>query len=102
MPVQSRYCTGMEQKQVGRYSLDGFRTLPNGSRECYEFYSCYYHSCPKCFLDHSKVVHCKYSEHGYVSIERAHLNMIEWEREIRCMLMFDKGLDKWCMIWEHE
>ena len=44
--IRSRYCSGLAQKAVGRFFLDGFRILPNGSRECYEFYGCYYHGCP--------------------------------------------------------
>ena len=34
VPIRSRYCTGQGQKIIGRYHLDGFRILSNGSREC--------------------------------------------------------------------
>ena len=56
VPIRSRYCSGQKQKVIGRYNLDGFRILTNGSRECYEFYGCYYHGCLMCFPDRSKVI----------------------------------------------
>ena len=40
-----RYCSGIGQYRVGGYYLDGFRELPGGCREFYEFYGCYYHGC---------------------------------------------------------
>ena len=43
VPIRSRYCTRQTQKMVVRYHLDDFRKLNDGSRECYEFYGCYYH-----------------------------------------------------------
>ena len=46
IPIRSRYCTGQKQERVGRYYLDGFCLMHDGSRECYEFYGCYYHGCP--------------------------------------------------------
>ena len=58
--IYSRYCTGRKQQQIGHYHLDSFRTLPDGSRECFEFYGCYYHGCMECFPNHTKVVRCKY------------------------------------------
>ena len=41
MPLVSRYCSGVGQYRVGGYYLDGFRELPGGCREFYEFYGCY-------------------------------------------------------------
>ena len=65
IPIRSRYCTGQKQERVGRYYLDGFCLMHDGSREFYEFYGCYYHGCPRCFPDRSKVVHHKHCENGY-------------------------------------
>ena len=70
VPIDSRYCTGRKQRQIGRYHLDSFRTLPDGLRECLEFYGCYYHGCMECFHDSTKVVRCKYRENSYITIER--------------------------------
>ena len=47
----SRYCSGIRQYRVGDYYLDGFRELPGGCREFYEFYGCYYHGCDVCYMD---------------------------------------------------
>ena len=56
VPIHSRYCTSGSQKHVGRYHLDGFCTLTDGCRECYEFYGCYYHGCMSCYPDRSQLV----------------------------------------------
>ena len=61
VPIESRYCN-KRQKRIGRYFLDGFRKLQDGSRECYEFYGCYYHGCFQCFPDRNKIVRHKYRE----------------------------------------
>ena len=37
LPIKSRYCSGGGQHRIGQFYLDGYRVLPNGSRECYEF-----------------------------------------------------------------
>ena len=58
VPITSRYCMGSTQKRVRRFFFDGFRELTDKSRECYEFYGCYYHRCRQCFPDHSKVLRC--------------------------------------------
>ena len=68
--ITSRYCAGGKQQRFGHYYLDGFRQLPNVARVCYEFYGCYYHECPICFKDRSKVVWCKHREDGYRSVEK--------------------------------
>ena len=80
IPIDSRYCTGRKQQQIRHYHLDSFRMLPDGSRECFEFYGCYYHECMECFPDRTKVVHCKYRENCYITIERAYIDTIERER----------------------
>ena len=72
VPIRSRYCSGLTQKTVGRYHLDGFRILNDGSKECYEFYGCYYHGCPICFLNWSKVVRRKHRENGFHTVEAAY------------------------------
>ena len=77
IPIDSRYCTGRKQWQIERYHLDGFRTLPDGSRECFEFYACYCHGCMECFPDCTKVVHCKYRENGYITIKRMYIDTIK-------------------------
>ena len=102
VPMQSRYCSGEGQHRIGKYFLDGYRVLPCGSRECYEFYGCYYHGCSICFPDRSKVVRCKYRENGYTTIEKAYMNTIERERLIRHTMNFDSSVDKWIVLWEHE
>ena len=56
VPIRSRYFSEQKQKLIGRYHLHGFRILNKGSRECYEFYGCYYHGCLTCFPDRSKVI----------------------------------------------
>ena len=56
----------------------------------------------ECVPDRIKVVHCKYRENGYVTIERAYINTIKREREIKSMMVFKKDVDKWHVIWEHE
>ena len=59
MLLASRYCSGVSQYRVGDYYLDGFRELPGGCREFYEFYGCYYHGCDVCYMDRLRVVRCK-------------------------------------------
>ena len=54
------------KKCIGCYHLDGFRTLPSGRRECYEFYGCYYHGRVKCFPDHSRFVRKRLREDGTI------------------------------------
>ena len=102
MPIDSRYCTRQKQRQIRRYHLDSFRMLPDGLRECFEFYGCYYHGCMECFPDHTKVVCCKYRENSYLTIERAYIDTIEQEREIKSIMVFNEDVDKWRVIWEHE
>ena len=102
VPMQSRYCSGKGQHRIGEYFWDGYRVLPCGSRECYEFYGCYYYGCSICFPDRSKVVRCKYRENGYMTIEKASMNTIEREHLIRHTINFDSFVDKWIMLWEHE
>ena len=70
--------------------------------EFYEFYGCYYHGCPQCFPDRSKVVHHKHCENGYRSIEQAYRDMVACENEIKFELDFSNGFDKYIVIWEHE
>ena len=82
VPIWSRYCSGLAQKQLVIFFLDGFRILPNGSRECYEFYGCYYQGCPNCFPNHSKVVQCKRREYGYHTVEMAYQDTTVRELEI--------------------
>ena len=86
VPIRSRYCTGQGQKIIGRYHLDGFRILSNGSRECYEFYGCYYHGCLICFPDRSKVIRHKYRENGFRTVENAYRDTILREIEIKNLL----------------
>ena len=69
IPIRSRYCGGQGQKLVGRYHLDGFRVLNDGSRECYEFYGCYYHGCPSCFPDRSKVINVNIMKMDFILLE---------------------------------
>ena len=64
VPLVSKYCSGISQYRVGDYYLDGFRELPGGCREFYEFYGYYYHSCDVCYMDRSRVVRCKSQEKG--------------------------------------
>ena len=100
--IRSRYCRGLAQKAVGPFFLDGFRILRDGSRECYEFYRCYYHGCPYCFPDRSKVVRHKHREYGYHTVEMAYQDTTARELEIKSILQFESGFDKWICIWEHE
>ena len=102
VPIRFRYCSGQKQKVIGRYHLDGFRILTNGSRECYEFYGCYYHGCLTCFPDRSKVIRHKYRENGYHIIEKAYRDTISCEIEIKNLLKFEEGFDKWISVWEHD
>ena len=59
VPLVSRYCSGIDQYGVGDYYLDGFRELPGGYREFYEFYGCYYHGCDVCDGDDGQIKGCK-------------------------------------------
>ena len=102
VPIRSRYCTGQGQKIIGHYHLDGFRILGNGSRECYEFYGCYYHGCLICFPDRSKVIRYKYRGNGFRTVENAYRDTILREIDIKNLLRFEEGFDKWITIWEHE
>ena len=54
------------------------------------------------FSDHTKVVHCKYHENGYLTIKRAYIDTIKWEREIKPIIVFNEDIDKWRVIWEHD
>ena len=100
--IRSRYCSGQGQKLVDRYHLDGLRVLNDGSRECYEFYGCYYHGCPPCFPDRLKVIRRKHHENGFHTVEMAYWDTILREIEIKSKLKFEVGFDKWITIWEHE
>ena len=103
IPICSRYSTGQKQKRVGKYFLDGFGLMPDGSRECYEFYDCYYHGCPKfLFSDRSKVICHKFREYGYRTVEQAYVDTIEHEMEIKIEMGFSNESNKWIVIWEHE
>ena len=101
VPITSRYCSGHDQHGVGAFYLDGYRELPNGHRECFEFYGCYYHGCTMCFPDRSKVVRCKHRENGYVMVEKAYVDTMDREQGIKCEMRFDNTNDKWIIIWEH-
>ena len=87
---------------VGRYHVDGFRILNDGSKECYEFYGYYYHGCPICFPDRSKVVRQKHHENGFHIFEAAYQATVLMEVEIKTVLCFEEGFNKWIVIWEHE
>ena len=102
VPIRSRYCGGQGQKLVGCYHLDGFRVLNDGSRECYEFYGCYYHGCPSCFPDRSKVIRRKHHENRFHTVEMAYQYTVWREIEIKSKLKFEVRFDKWITIWEHE
>ena len=82
VPLVSRYCSGIGQYRVGDYYLDGFRELPGGCREFYEFYGCYYHDCDVCYMDRSRVVRCKSQEQGYITIDKVWIDTFEHERMI--------------------
>ena len=56
----------------------------------------------ECFPDHTKVVRCKYHENGYLTIERAYIDTIKREREIKSIMVFNEDVDKWRMICEHK
>ena len=100
--ITASYCAGGKQQQFGRYYLDGFRQLPDGARVCYKFYGCYYHGCPICFKDRSKVVQCKHREDGYRTVEKAYVDTLDREREIKSLMMFNCDKDEWIVMWEHE
>ena len=100
--ITSRYCADVKQQRFGRYYLDGFRQLPNGARVCYEFYGCYYHGCPICFKDRSKVVWCKHREDGYHTVEKAYMDTLDREHKIKSLMMFNCDKDEWIVMWEHE
>ena len=85
VPLVSRYCSGISQYRVGNYYLDGFRELPGGCGEFYEFYGCYYHGCDVCYMDRSRAVRCKSQEQGYVTIDKVQIDMFECERMIRSL-----------------
>ena len=93
----SRYCSGIGQYRIGDYYLDGFRELPGGCREFYEFYGCYYHGCDVCYTDRSRVVRCKSREQGYVTIDKVRIDTFEHERMIQSLAKFDCTKDKWIM-----
>ena len=102
VPIRSRYCSGLTQKTVGRYHLDGFRILNDGSKECYKFYECYYHGCPICFPNQSKAVRRKHHENGFHTVKAAYQATVYKEVEIKTTLCFKEGFNKWIVIWEHE
>ena len=102
IPIRFRYCTGKKQKKVGNYYLDRFRIMNNGRRECFEFYGCYYHGCPSCFPDRSKIVRYKYRENGYQTVDKMYTDTISREVEIKNVLGFEEGFNKWVTIWEHD
>ena len=101
IPIRSRYCNEQKQK-VGNCHLDGFRIMNIGSRECFKFYGCYCPRCPRCFPDRSKIVHYKYRENGYQTVDKMCTDTISREVEIKNTLGFEEGLDKWITIWEHD
>ena len=88
IPIRSRYCTRQKQKRVGNYYLDGFRIENNDSRECFEFYGCYYHGCPSYFPDRSKIVCYKYRENGYQTVDKMYTDTISREVEIQKRVRF--------------
>ena len=102
VPIISRYCFGRGQQRVGAYYLDGYRELNDGRSECYEFHGCYFHGCPICFPDRSKVVRCKHREDSYVTIGKVYIDTMDRERLIKCMMNFNKSVDKWIVMWEHD
>ena len=102
VPIHSHYCTSGLQKHVGHYHLDGFRTLTDGRRECYEFYGCYYHGCMSCYPDRSQLVRKKAREDGYHSIQAACDSTMERKCNIKTLLKFEHGFDKWIELWEHK
>ena len=81
--------------------MDGYRELPNGHRECFEFYGCYYHGCTRYFPDRSKVIRCKHRENRYVMVEKADIDTMDREQGIKREMRFDNTNDKWIIIWEH-
>ena len=102
VPLVSRYCSGISQYRVGGYYLDGFRELPGGCREFYEFYGCYYHDCGVCYMDRSRVMRCRNREQGYITIDKVWNDTFERERMIQSLAKFDCNKDKWITLWEHE
>ena len=64
--------------------------MNNGSRECFEFYGC-----PSCFPDRSKIVRYKYRENGYQTVDKMYTDTISTEVEIKNVLGFEEGFDKW-------
>jgi len=42
------------EKQIGSYFVDGYTVLQNGVRTVYEFQSCVWHGCHKCFSENTK------------------------------------------------
>ena len=102
VPLVSRYCSGISQYRVGDYYLDGFRELPGGCREFYEFYGCYYHSCDVCYTDTWRAVKCKSREQGHITIDKVRIDTFEHERMIQSLAKFDCNKDKWITLWEHE
>ena len=74
----------------------------DGHRGCYEFYGCYYHGCMICFLNCLKVIQRKHCENGFHPIDNAYQDTMAHELEIRSLLKFEDGFDKWITIWEHE
>ena len=102
VPIRSHYCTSGLQKIVGRYHLDGFCTLTDSHRECYEFYGCYCHGCMSCFSDGSHFVRKQARKDGYCSIQAAFDSIMEHKHNIKALLEFKHGFDKWIELWEHE
>ena len=76
--------------------------MNNGSKECYEFYGFYYHGCPKCFPNQSKVVRRGHHENSFYMVEAKYQGTVLREVEIKTKLCFEEGFDKWTVIWEHE
>ena len=97
IPILSRYCSGGQQR-LGDCYLDGYRVLSCGSRECYEFYGCYYHGCSTCFPERSRVVRCRYRKNGYTTVEKAYLDTVERECMIKHSMNFDSSRDKWIVL----
>ena len=81
VPIVSRYCSRCTQQRVGSFYMDGYRELPSGGRECFEFYGCYYHGCTICFPDRSKVIRCKHRENGHLTVEKAYVDTMDREEQ---------------------
>ena len=99
VPIRSHYCTSGLQK---RDHLESFCTLTDSRRECYEFYGFYYFGCMSCYPDHSHLVRKQVREDGYHSIQAAFDSTMEHKRNIKALLKFEHGFDKWIELWEHE